>query len=226
MIQQGRRAGRPTPTGHSRPMTAHGNSTKLPPQNHPDRGTLTGLDAGGAWALFTGRCPTLVTVARTFGGTCSAGPFLGGTRLLRPRRDIGQSILLERARQACPSDTATINVSLARLEGPACQGRFWEGPACRVRETPIDNPLRFIGHDKRASPTLGRTRLSAPAQSFRSTVAEGRNRRLFAATDFRKPSPLPRRVKRNLSSSGPEIRCGGTEPPRMRYSDKQLSQVP
>jgi hypothetical protein len=38
------------------------------------------------------------------GGTCSSGPVLGGTRLSGPLHQVGLSIPLRRARQACPSE--------------------------------------------------------------------------------------------------------------------------
>jgi len=37
------------------------------------------------------------------GGTCLSRPLLGGTCLSRPLRDVGSSIVIPRARQACPS---------------------------------------------------------------------------------------------------------------------------
>jgi hypothetical protein len=54
------------------------------------------------------------------------------------------------------------------LEGRACRVRLLEGPACQVRGTTLDDPLRFIGHDKRAPPDLplGGTRLSGPSHDI------------------------------------------------------------
>jgi hypothetical protein len=37
-----------------------------------------------------------------------------------------------------------------------------EGRACRVRSATFDNLFRFGGHDERAPPTFGATRLSRP----------------------------------------------------------------
>jgi len=50
------------------------------------------------------------------------------------------------------------------LEGPACQVRFSEGRARRVRGATLDNRSRIVGHDKRVPPipALGGTRLSGP----------------------------------------------------------------
>ena len=42
----------------------------------------------------------------------------------------------------------------ATLEAPACQVRFSEGRACRVRGITFDYPLWFDGHDKHAPPIL------------------------------------------------------------------------
>jgi hypothetical protein len=54
------------------------------------------------------------------------------------------------------------------LEGPAQQVRFSEGPACQVRRSPFDNPLRFGGHDERAPPT--RPRLTCPSRGSRDLL--------------------------------------------------------
>jgi len=47
------------------------------------------------------------------------------------------------------------------LEGPACQVRFSEERACRVRRAALDYPSRFRGHDERAPPS-GRDRHAPP----------------------------------------------------------------
>jgi len=95
-----------------------------------------------------------------------SGPLLGGTCLSRALHDVGLSIVIPRARQACPSDHFSARRDLLvravsrrdplvrsffrrdRLVGSA----FSEGPACRVR-------------------FFGGTRLSGPPTNVGSSIA-------------------------------------------------------
>jgi hypothetical protein len=108
-------------------------------------------------------------------GTRLSGPFLGGTRLSRPTHDVGLPIALQRARQACPSDSlwntlvrsvprrdalvasdarrwiahcasaGTTSMPLRLIVEHACQVRSSEGRACRVRGATFDNSSHFRG---------------------------------------------------------------------------------
>jgi hypothetical protein len=69
-------------------------------------------------------------------------PSLGGTRSSRPLRNVGSSIPIQRARQACPSEYVCTRFHHS------------EGRARRVRCATFDHPSRFSGHDKHAPPIL------------------------------------------------------------------------
>jgi hypothetical protein len=94
----------------------------------------------------------------SLGGTRSSRPPLGGTCSSGPRRQVGLSISIRRARQARPSEY--VCTRFHHSEGRARRVHPSEGPACQVRGARLDYPFRFGGHDKRAPPNLVVTALS------------------------------------------------------------------
>jgi hypothetical protein len=126
------------------------------------------------------RRTTLDHLSRFAGHDKRAPPTLGGTCLPGPPNNVGSSIPLRRARQACLSDPRRdLLVRSAEQRWiiyPAPPGttsvplRPSEGPACQVRRTTLDHLSRSAGHDKRASPTLGGTCLSGPPNNVGSSI--------------------------------------------------------
>jgi hypothetical protein len=54
------------------------------------------------------------------------------------------------------ASAGTTSVPLQLSEGPACQVRFLERPACRVRRATFDNPCQFCGRDEHTPPRDGK----------------------------------------------------------------------